>query len=190
MLLGVFQVRVAGRAVELDAAKLVGQFLRMHERQEEKAALVLRHVLVVAALERAIGGRARERIGREGARVAAEHVARELVEHDHQRERVFGGRLPGGKLAGRGGLIGREEFLADLGVERVVAREPFVRPGLAPEGEDVGGGGEFFRSCRSSRACCRRSLPSIKRSGDDGFQHIVQITAPVEAPSAARLRRR
>ena len=57
--LGVFQVLVAGRAVERDAALLVGQVLRVHERQEEKAALLLRHVLVVAALERAIGGCAR-----------------------------------------------------------------------------------------------------------------------------------
>src|ERR1043166_6254454 len=102
VLLGVFQVLIARRAVKLDAAELVGEFLRMHERQEQKAAVFGRQVLVVGALERAVGGRARQRIGREGARLAAEHVARELVEHDHQRERVFGGVLPGGQLAGRG----------------------------------------------------------------------------------------
>ena len=113
----------------------------MHERQEQEAALLVRHVLIVAALERAVGDLARARVGREGARIAAEHVARKLVEHDAERERAVGRRLPVGELAGRGGFVGAKEFLADLGVERIVAREPLVRPRVAPEGEDGGGGG-------------------------------------------------
>src|ERR1043165_6777341 len=79
VLLGVFQVRVPRRAVKLDAAELAGDPPRMHERQEKKAGIPRWQGLVVAALERAVGGGARQRIGREGARVAAKHVARNQI---------------------------------------------------------------------------------------------------------------
>src|SRR2546423_12857165 len=90
VLFGVFQVGVVRRAVKLDATVLIGRVFRMHERQEEKAAQVLRDVLIVAALERAVGGLTRAWIGRISARIAAEDVARELIEHDAERERAVG----------------------------------------------------------------------------------------------------
>src|SRR4029077_15905178 len=120
VLFGAFQACVVRRAVELDAALLIVRVFRMYERQEEKAAHVLRDVLIVAALERAVGDLTRARIGRIGARVAAEHVARELLEHDAERKRAVGGRLPIAEFAGRRRLISGEEFLAHFHVERVV----------------------------------------------------------------------
>ena len=78
----------------------------MLERQVEELPLGQRHLPVEAARERALGDRAGQRIGGEGARIAAEHVARELVEHDDERERALGGLLPVGKLAGGGRLVG------------------------------------------------------------------------------------
>jgi len=117
----------------------------VHERQEEEAAQLIRHVLIVAALERAVGDLACERVGRIGARIAAKHVARELIEHDAERERAIRGRLPRGELARSRGLVGRHEAVADGGVERVVLAEPLVVSSLAPEGED--GFGSYDRRC-------------------------------------------
>src|SRR5436305_15345774 len=115
----------------------------MHERQEEEPTQLLRDVLIVAALERAVRDLARKRIGRVGARIAAEDVTRKLIEHDAERERAFGSGLPRFELARRGRLIGRQKFLAYTGVERVVAREPSVVASLPPEREDGFGGGDL-----------------------------------------------
>ena len=66
--LGPFEgVGVAARAVERDAALLVGERLGMLERQVEEAALRHRDLPVEAASDRARGDLARKRIGREGA---------------------------------------------------------------------------------------------------------------------------
>src|SRR6188474_122924 len=54
VLFGVFQIVITRRAIKFDAADLVGQFLRMHERQEQEAPVPRRQVLVIAAFERAI----------------------------------------------------------------------------------------------------------------------------------------
>ena len=54
-----------------------------------------------------------------------------------ERERALRRRLPVGELSGGRGLVGREEARPDVVVERGVLLEPFVRPGLAPEGEHV-----------------------------------------------------
>ena len=66
----------------------------MHERQIEEAALLLRHLPVEAALDGAIGDGAGSRIRLVGARLPAEHVAGELIEHDDERERALRRRLP------------------------------------------------------------------------------------------------
>src|SRR5262249_52420689 len=65
----------------------------------------------------------------------AEHVARKLVEYDDERERAFRCVIPRQPSGGRG-LVGRKKTCADLGVEGGVLREPLVRPGGAPEGEN------------------------------------------------------
>src|SRR6185503_18518831 len=73
MLLGVcheFVVAVSARQVQ--ASALIGQHFRVHERQIEEAALVLRHLPVEAALERTIGDGARNRIRLVGTRLPTE----------------------------------------------------------------------------------------------------------------------
>src|SRR5262249_33807977 len=77
------------------------------------------------------------RVGRVGARAAAKHVARELIEHDQQRERARRRLLPGAETAGGGSLIDRQKALADRGVERIVLDEPLVGAGRLPEGDDL-----------------------------------------------------
>src|SRR5712671_7003491 len=135
VMLGPFdRLRVVGRAVEGDAALLVGELFRMLERQVEEHPLGGRDELVEAARDRARRDLARQRIGREGAGISAEHVARKLVEHDQERERALRISIPGQLARGRS-LVSSTEVTADLGVEAGVLLEPFVRPGGAPEGE-------------------------------------------------------
>jgi hypothetical protein len=51
--------------------------------------------LVKAARQRAISDSARQRIGREGARVATKHVARKLIKRKYKRERASYAFFPG-----------------------------------------------------------------------------------------------
>jgi len=81
---------VAQAACQLEASFLIGENLRMHERQIEESALQLRHIVVEAALESAIGNGAGDRIGLVGPRLPAEHVARKLIENEDERERASG----------------------------------------------------------------------------------------------------
>ena len=60
----------------------------MLERQIEKAAHVGKGA-VEAVEDGAAGNGACQRIGGESARLAAEHVARKLVEQDEQRQRAL-----------------------------------------------------------------------------------------------------
>src|SRR5437868_3040442 len=83
----------------------------------------------------------RERLGvlGEGGGRAAEHVAGELVEHDGGGERGAGiGQA--GLVCKRGdGRVQRQEPLAQLLIESVVALEPLLRGGfLEPEVEHLG----------------------------------------------------
>ena len=83
MLLGVFrELIVAVAARERDAAFLIGEIFRVLEWQIEELALDMRDLSVEPASDGAIGDGAGNPIGLVGAPVAAEHVARELVEHD------------------------------------------------------------------------------------------------------------
>src|SRR6185295_8867994 len=118
-------------------------------------------------------------------RIAAEHVARKLIEHDDERERALRGRLPFGESAGDRGLVGAKEFLADLGVEGLVLGEPLVRPRLAPEGEDVGGadrlrgGTRFHAAITSPQASANR--------GAESRGHFFQISrSRLQAPPPAK----
>src|SRR5262252_8974528 len=87
MLLGVFRELIAALAArERDAAVLIGEIFPRLERDTEELEFGVRALPVDPALDSAIGDGAGNRIGLVSARVDAEHVARELVEHDDERE--------------------------------------------------------------------------------------------------------
>jgi hypothetical protein len=109
----------------------------VHERQVEKRAQRRINRPIEAARQRAIGNRARERIGRVDAGAPAKHVARKLIEHDEQGKRRRRGGFPMCKPAGRRGLVGGEKARANGGVERVVFDEPLVGTRRLPERDDV-----------------------------------------------------
>src|SRR3546814_450744 len=83
----------------------------------------------------------RQRVGGVGVAAATEAVARELVEQQEQRQRAVGAVHPGFQLAPGGGPVGVDELFTEARVEGVVAREPFAGAGVAPEVDDVSGGG-------------------------------------------------
>src|SRR5262249_9032320 len=140
MSLGVFrELGVAVAARERDAAFLIGEIFRVLERQIEELALGVRDGSVELALDGAIGDGAGNSIGLVGARVAAEHVARELVEHDDERERTLRRLLPGRELAVAAGLPEAKKAPRELGVEGRVLLEPLVGAGRAPECEHLHG---------------------------------------------------
>ncbi len=76
------------------AAVLVGDRLRMHQRHIDELPQLHVHALVDAMLDRSLCGCKRKRVGCKGARIVAEHVAGELIEHDDEAERAVVGRLP------------------------------------------------------------------------------------------------
>src|SRR5437660_12643100 len=95
MLAGILeQILVAERAAERHAPLLVRQVLGMHERQIEELPFRHRTLPVEAARDGAVGNRTRKRVGGKSARLAAEHVARELVEYDDQGKCADRGLLP------------------------------------------------------------------------------------------------
>ena len=73
---------------QLDAAQLVGELLRMHERHVEE---IPQAGSIRASAPRSMARRgdlARERIAGIGPDIAAKHVAGKLVEHDDERQRA------------------------------------------------------------------------------------------------------
>src|SRR5215467_6524517 len=140
MSLGVFrELIVAVTARERDAAFLIGEVFRVLEREIEELAFGVRDLPVEPALDSAIGDGAGNSIGLVGARVAAEHVARELVEHDDERERTLRRLLPGRKLAVAAGVPEARKARRDIGVEGCVLLEPLVGAGRAPERQHLPG---------------------------------------------------
>ena len=131
------EVLVAERLVERDRALLVGEFLRMHEGQVEEATQRRIDGLVVPPLDRTIRDHHGGGVGAVGAPRAAEHVTRELVQQQAQRERAVRRQLPFIEVVAGGGLMGEEEALAADRVESLVLGEPSVRTRLAPEGQHV-----------------------------------------------------
>src|ERR1700750_312745 len=118
MALGVFrELIVAVAARERDAAFLIGDVFRVLERQIKELALGMGDLSVEPASDGAIGAGAGNPVGLVGAPVAAEHIARELVEHDNERERALRRRLPGRELAVAAGLPEAGKARRDLGVE-------------------------------------------------------------------------
>jgi hypothetical protein len=109
------------------------------EWQIEELALDMRDLSVEPATDGAIGDGAGNTVGLVGAPVAAEHVARELVEHDDERERTLRRLLPGRELAVAAGLPEARKARRDLGVEGRVFLEPLVRASGTPECEHLHG---------------------------------------------------
>ena len=68
---------------------------------------------------------------------AAVGVAGVLVQQDHQGQRAVRLVQPGVELARRGGHVGGAAMLAKALVEGLVLVEPLLRPGVAPERDDV-----------------------------------------------------
>jgi len=107
------------RAEQLERAALRREVLGVLEGQAHEGALRLRQDPLESPLDRLRRRGERPGVGRESARVAAKHVARELIEHHHQRERRQRRRAPALEPAARAALPQRKETGADLGVERV-----------------------------------------------------------------------
>ena len=70
-----------------DGAILIDEILAVLERHVEKAALLRFKVFIKTAIDRCPGDLQSQMVGRELLGIAAEHVARELVEQDDGGER-------------------------------------------------------------------------------------------------------
>src|SRR5262249_9520184 len=90
----------------------------------EELALHGQERQVIAARDRGFRERQRLRILREGARVVAEKIARELVEDHDEREVRLGRSGPGVQLAARRTVVQQTEASADAPVEGDVLAEP------------------------------------------------------------------
>jgi len=156
MRLGVLEVvRIAQGGDQFDAAVLVGEDFRMLERQEEEHPQRRIDAMVVAGGDRARRVRPRQRVGRERMAAVAEHVARDLVEQQHQRERAVGVIEQRLVLAPRRGEMRVEEAVAQRGVEGGVLGEPFRRTGVVPKGDDVVG---RCHAVQHSHGCTRKTF--------------------------------
>ena len=104
-------------------ALLVGERFAVLERQVDELFLDGQQATVEALRHRMLRGRERERVCGERARRAAEHVARELVEHDDPREAVAR-PYDSQSLRRASCFVERQETAANLGVERGILLEP------------------------------------------------------------------
>lgn len=77
----------------------------------------------------------RQAVGGIGMRAAAEGVTRKLVEQDQQGQCIFGTFHPVRILAASGCKVLLAEMLAEVGIERIVVREPAGRAGQFPESQ-------------------------------------------------------
>ena len=73
------------------------------------------------------------RVGREHAGLAAEAVARKLVEQKNQSQSAFGRLVPCVEIASRRGLVQRQAVVSKPLIENVVLGKPAVGTGIAPE---------------------------------------------------------
>ncbi len=99
----------------------------VHVGHVEEHAARRRQGLVVAAGHRLLRERERHRVAGEGARRAAEEVARELVERDDLGEPAFRRGAPVPQLAGLRRGLQRTEALAQPRVEGLVDAPPLRR---------------------------------------------------------------
>jgi hypothetical protein len=131
------EVGTTERAYERDRALLIGQIFRMLEWKIEEQALGRRDFLVEPARNCAFSHSARKRIGCESIGFATKHVARELIEHEDERERRLRRGFPVSERPGARVTPQRLEAGHDFGIERSVLFEPFVLPGGTPKGEHI-----------------------------------------------------
>jgi hypothetical protein len=99
------------------------------ERHVEKPALLTIELPVEAGGDRMLRNRQRQRIGCERARRAAEHVARELVEHEHRGE-TFARRRELLRAQLRHLVVERGKALANRIIDARVLTEPRLGPQL------------------------------------------------------------
>jgi hypothetical protein len=130
--------RITERLVQSQGAILIGEQLRMHERQIKKRPHRLVGFLVEAPGKGSVCHGASQRIGRERAGAIAEHVPGELVEQNQERERSLRGLFESREIAPRRCLMDCQKPRPDGLVEIFVDLEPSVGPGLAPERYDFG----------------------------------------------------
>jgi len=107
--------------------ELQDEILGVRERHREEDALVEGQALVHARLEPRDGQALGRGVLRERERRAPEHVARELVEQDDEREPVARGLGPRVELAAPRVLEGGAESGRDLTIDLGPAVEPFHR---------------------------------------------------------------
>jgi hypothetical protein len=110
----------------------VTQRLRMKRLIEERSHHRV-GCLTIAARKCVFCDGAGHRISRKGARFAAKHVGRKLIERQHQRERAFCAVLPVRKIAARRSLMHGQKPRPNAEVKRTIVREPGFRPSFAPE---------------------------------------------------------
>jgi hypothetical protein len=113
----------------------------MHERQIEEGSQRRVDLPVVPRLDGRVRDGQRLAVGGEHVATAAPGVARKLVQQHEQRQRPFGIGGPAVERPVRGGMVGGLEARFELGVEGVVLVEPAFRAGVAPEADDILGGG-------------------------------------------------
>lgn len=110
----------------------------MLEGQVGKAALVIGVGFVPAIFQNCARGVPGQGIRGKSARIPAEHVARELIEKDDEREAAARFMPPLIQLAAQGLFVEGEEALPDLGVESLALREPALGVLPEPEREHLG----------------------------------------------------
>jgi hypothetical protein len=86
--------------------------------------------------ERPVSHGTRQWIGREGAGIAAKHVAGKLVEENDKGERAFAAYFQRREFTVRSGLVHPQKFRPDGPVEVLILLEPPFRPCFAPERDD------------------------------------------------------
>src|SRR5688572_30621829 len=118
----------AQRLNELAGAQLIRQRLAVLERQIDEQALHRQQLAVVCLRQRMARGLEGERVGGEGARRAAEHVARKLVEQHDERQAIAWRLLPAREPAGSRRFVRGKEAVAHLLVERLAFFEPARQP--------------------------------------------------------------
>jgi hypothetical protein len=109
---------------EKRALILIGKILAVFERKIEEGAGDWRYIPVEAAGNRFAGRRQGEGVGPEGGRRTAKHVARKLIDENHEREAAQRTLAPFVELTPEGRAIKGEKPGEDFRVEGRIPREP------------------------------------------------------------------
>src|SRR5262249_44917668 len=96
----------------------------VHERQVDEHALDREKELIVSPLYKRGGNLTSERVGGEGTRITAEHIARKLVKKDDKRQTRLGHFFPAHQLPFHSHLIVAGEAIPDFLVELGIVGEP------------------------------------------------------------------